>query len=73
MTIPAIPSDWISHSEIKIPTGMRPQCIVIRPWNDATPYVVHRAYVSDYGKWEYEQGHYCGDLRQAHDNFDERV
>ena len=72
VTIPTIPSDWIKHSPVVVQEGYLPRCIVLRPWNDVTPFVTHRAYVMD-GKWCYEQGNYCFSRETAEQSFAERA
>jgi len=68
MTIPTIPTDWIDHSPIVVREGCYPQCIVLRPWNEVTPFVTHRAYAID-GVWHFEQGNYCFSRTAADESF----
>jgi len=69
--IPAIPVDWIKHSNIEVQNGCFPKCIVLRRWNEITPFVTHLAYVIN-GKWEYESGNYCYSRATADESFASR-
>ena len=71
--IPETPKEWLCHSPIQTEEGMRSNCWIIRPWNEVTPYVTCRAYVSEDGIWEYECGSYCKDLKQAMEIWVERT
>jgi len=71
-TLPAIPTEWLKRSDIVIQEGCNPVCTALRPWNEATPYVVHTAIFLEDGTIGYEQGDYCFTLEQAEEAFEAR-
>jgi len=71
INLPATPTDWIESTPVVLREGFLPSCVVIRKWNEVTPFVVHTAYVHD-GKWCYHRGDYCRTMEQALEVFNER-
>lgn len=67
------PSEWLAKSDIVCSEGCYPTCTVIRPWNTATPIVVHTAIFFDDGTIDYERGDYCQTMEQAEAIFKSRV
>lgn len=69
-TIPdTFPAEWIKQSDVKVSNGCYPTCTVIRPWNKATPIVVHTAIFFDDGTIGYERGDYCKTIEEAEKAF----